>query len=232
MLAMLGQLGYRAAPVANGREAVEALRQEQYDLVLMDCQMPEMDGYEATRSIRDASAGVLNPGIPIVAVTAGAMAGDREECLRAGMDDYVGKPVDPAQLSRVLDKWLGVAAERAAFDEEALMTRLMGNRELAGKVLRAFLDSAPGHMARLRECSALRDGPAARREAHSLKGGSATISAIALAEAALETERAAQMEQWDRVTDLEPRLEAQLERLRVAIDASGLAVDCAPAGTR
>ena len=107
MLAILGKLGYKADPVPDGREAVKALQTEPYDLVLMDCQMPEMDGYEATRLIRIPATGALNPRIPIVAVTAGAMAGDRQKCMEAGMDDYLSKPVEPAKLARMLDKWLG-----------------------------------------------------------------------------------------------------------------------------
>jgi PAS domain S-box-containing protein len=87
---------------ANGIEALEALRREEYDLVLMDCQMPEMDGYEATRRIRGGTSGVRNSSVPIVAMTARAMAGDREECLEAGMDEYVSKPIEIAQLARAV----------------------------------------------------------------------------------------------------------------------------------
>jgi PAS domain S-box-containing protein len=232
MLAMLVQLGHHADSVENGREAVEALSKNRYDIVLMDCQMPEMDGYEATRCIRASSGRVLDPSIPIVAVTAGAMAPDREKCLSWGMDDYLVKPIDPAQLCRVLDKWLAVAAERTAFDEAALMKRLMGNRQLAGKVVRAFLDTVPAQLARLREYIALRDGAAARREAHTLKGASASISAESLRQAALEAEHAAEAEQWDRAADIAPRMEVQLERFRVAIASSGLATAGVPAAPR
>ena len=105
-LGILKKLGLRADAVANGAEAVKALETVPYDLVLMDVQMPEMDGFEATRQIRNPQSAVPNHRIPIIAMTAHAMQGDRERCLEAGMNDYVTKPVDPQALAEALDKWL------------------------------------------------------------------------------------------------------------------------------
>ena len=105
----LERLGYRVDVAANGLEAVEALTQIPYDLVFMDCQMPEMDGFEATRKIRDSEGDDRHT--PIIAMTAGAMDGDREMCLAAGMDDYISKPVDQKQLSRVLDTYGNTGAD-------------------------------------------------------------------------------------------------------------------------
>jgi PAS domain S-box-containing protein len=101
-LAQLRKLGHRATSVTNGVEAVEAVEHGDYDLVLMDCAMPVLDGFEATRRIRDST----HPGIPIIAVTASAMAGDRDRCLSEGMSDYLAKPVDLGQLADVLARWL------------------------------------------------------------------------------------------------------------------------------
>jgi PAS domain S-box-containing protein len=109
-LLMLKKMGYRADVANNGREALEALTQAAYDLVLMDQQMPEMDGLEATRFIR-ASSDVIDNHVPIVAMTANALKGDRERCLEAGMDDYLSKPVKPDQLKNKLDQWLFAVQE-------------------------------------------------------------------------------------------------------------------------
>ncbi len=105
-IAILRKAGYKADVVANGIEALRALAETDYDLVLMDCEMPEMDGFEATRRIRDGRAPTRNPGITVIAVTAGAMAGDRDRCLQAGMSDYMTKPIGSLQLREILKKWL------------------------------------------------------------------------------------------------------------------------------
>ena len=106
------KLGYHADSVASGPEALEALRKVAYDLVLMDCQMPELDGFETTRSIRSGDAAVLNRAVPIIALTACALNGDWEACCAAGMDDYLTKPVDYAELAGALDRCLRKAARR------------------------------------------------------------------------------------------------------------------------
>ena len=108
-MAILGKLGLRADVVANGAEALEALSTLPYDLVLMDVQMPVMDGLEATRNLRSAASRVLNRSIPVIAMTAQAMQGDRETCLEAGMDDFLTKPIAPGPLAKVLSRWLSKA---------------------------------------------------------------------------------------------------------------------------
>ncbi len=103
---MLRKMGLRADVVANGKEALNALRSGPYDIVLMDCQMPEMDGFEATRLIRQEGSNVQDPSIPIIAMTASAMEGDREKCIQAGMSDFIGKPVQQRELAEKLSRWL------------------------------------------------------------------------------------------------------------------------------
>jgi len=117
-LAMLSKLGFRADAVANGIEAVQALNTIQYDLVLMDCQMPELDGYEATRRIRAEDSEARNPNAPIIALTASAMREDRQRCLEAGMDDFLPKPVNSQALSGMLTKWLSRSEGTDAVDSE------------------------------------------------------------------------------------------------------------------
>jgi len=104
---ILGKLGHKADVAANGLEAVQALELINYDIVLMDCMMPEMDGFEATTKIRNRESKVLNHKVPIIAMTANAMTGDRERCVKAGMDDYLSKPVRKDELAAVLEKWGG-----------------------------------------------------------------------------------------------------------------------------
>jgi CheY-like chemotaxis protein len=120
-LGMLKRLGLRADAVGNGLEAIEALSTIPYDLVLMDVQMPVMDGLEATRRIREEASPVLDRRIPVIAMTANAMQGDREACLQAGMDDYVAKPVKSEALAEALARWLPHTASTAS--AEALPER-------------------------------------------------------------------------------------------------------------
>jgi CheY-like chemotaxis protein len=101
---LLEKMGYQTEAVRNGRQACEAVRHGHYDVILMDLQMPEMDGFEATRHIR--SAGGDSGQTPVIALTASAMEGDRERCLSKGMDDYLAKPLDPALLAQIVDKWV------------------------------------------------------------------------------------------------------------------------------
>lgn len=105
IVSLLKKLGYSSVPANNGKEALEELVKGGFDLVLMDCQMPEMDGYEATRNIRKGKDGI-NKDIPVIAVTANAMKGDREKCMDAGMNDYIAKPVNPEEIRDKLSRWI------------------------------------------------------------------------------------------------------------------------------
>ena len=104
--AMLRKMGLQADIVANGQEVIRELQSIPYDLILMDCQMPDIDGFEATRLIRRGASEVLNPGVPIIAMTASTMQGDRERCINAGMSDFIAKPVQMGELMNILARWL------------------------------------------------------------------------------------------------------------------------------
>ncbi len=228
-LAILEKLGYRADAVADGDEALASLRRIRYDLVLMDCQMPVMNGYEAATRIRDPLSGVLNPAIPIVALTAHAMKGDREKCFAAGMNDYVVKPVEPATLGAAIERWLpraqtGTPRNAAAqvetpkvFDEAALMQRLMGDANLACTVLGTFLEDMPRQLVALASHLDAGDPAAARRVAHSIKGAAATAGAEALRITAGEMEQAAKAGDLPAVSAGVPELERQFQAVRVAM---------------
>jgi len=112
VMLMLNKFGYRADAVANGKECVDALSNMPYDLVLMDCQMPIMDGYEATQMIRSPGSAVLNHNIPVIAMTAHALKGDQEKCLAAGMNDYVKKPLVPQILRDTIARWDPTAVKK------------------------------------------------------------------------------------------------------------------------
>jgi CheY-like chemotaxis protein len=102
---MLTRLGHSVDVVQNGREALERLARERYDLVFMDCQMPEMDGFEATKSIRSPTSTVLEHNVPVIAMTANAFSEDRERCLAVGMNDFLAKPVDRSALTQLIERW-------------------------------------------------------------------------------------------------------------------------------
>jgi PAS domain S-box-containing protein len=232
LLAQLRKLGYQATAVADGSQAVEAAQREDYDLVLMDCQMPGMSGFEATRQIRRPD----RRRVPIVAVTAHAMAGDRERCIREGMDDYLAKPVALDLLADVLAKWLPefaprdplATAEPAAgeqaretFDEADLLSRLIGDRQLAGTILRGFLQDFPSLLKQLRQRLDQADGPGAALQAHSIKGAAAAVSAGGLHTLALAMERAGRAGELDDFGELLPRAVDEFEQFKSALGHAG-----------
>ncbi|SPP64668.1 response regulator [Nitrospira lenta] len=190
---MFERLGHRVDVVANGREAVEALSRLAYDLVFMDCQMPEMDGFEAAADIRRREAGARHT--IVIAMTANAMQGDRERCLRAGMDDYVTKPITTESLAAVFERWrrpaVPVRVPEAAPYEGATIDPLVfdGLRVLSDeddpgfltRLVRHFLADTPDKLALLG--TACRKGSAeeVQRIAHSLKGSASNLGALGLA---------------------------------------------------
>jgi PAS domain S-box-containing protein len=231
-LAQLAKLGYAVDAVADGSEAVKALQNCRYDLILMDCEMPLMDGYEATQTIRQSG----NASVPIIALTAHAMSGNRDKCLRAGMDDFLAKPVDLDRLAEVLAKWCGGAGpkstiqeqkacapepEMAVFESESLLKRLMGDQQLAGIILKGFLGDFPTQLINLRARLAESDGPGARLHAHALKGSAATISAESLRAVAYEMEQAAGAGDLNRFEELLPRTVEEFERLKTTLEHAG-----------
>ena len=227
-IGILGKLGYSFDTVANGKEAVKALGMIPYDIVLMDCQMPEMDGYEATGEIRNPNSKVIDYMVPVIAMTANAMKGDREKCLKAGMDDYLSKPVKPRELSDMLDKWLtkqdsfqqeeatvsDIEPVKDIFDKAGLLDRLMGDEELANEILGEFLEDAPRKFIALKEALDKGDTGLVQREAHTLKGASANIGAVALQEMACQIEIAGEARDLVKASSLAAQLDKQFEVLK------------------
>ncbi len=229
-LRVLEKLGYRAEAVANGQEAVQALSDAPYDLVFMDVQMPVMDGFEATRAIRSGTSGVRNPRVPVIAMTAHAMKGDRERCLEEGMDDYVSKPIVPADLVKALEKWLpkeddatllppsqvvlNAAAEALpVFDRAGFEDRLMGDDDLVAEITAGFLDDVPLKLAAMAAAVRGVDPAEAGRQAHALKGACANVGAVAMSALAGEVEAAGIAGRIEKVAALVPELEAAFATL-------------------
>jgi len=183
---LLHKLGAQVRCVGNGAEAVEALREETYDLVLMDCQMPEMDGYEATRRIREPDNGVKNAAIPIIALTAHALATDRDKCLAAGMNDYLSKPIDPVRLENVLTRITGIEPpapdekgrpEPRLFNASALLARTGEDPTFVRELIAIFVEFAADNVHGLERAVEADDEVRVRRLAHDLKGAAANIAA-------------------------------------------------------
>jgi PAS domain S-box-containing protein len=187
---LLGRRGIASDVAHNGREALAMLAERAYDLVLMDCQMPELDGYEATASIRAGEAGAGAASVRIVAMTANAMGGDRERCLGAGMDDYLSKPLRPDDLDAVLERSLAPqpAAVRALVDEARVRSFRDDYPEIADRLVDLFAEATPPILADLHEAIAGGDAERVRRAAHKLKGSCQNIGATFMAALCVELE--------------------------------------------
>jgi PAS domain S-box-containing protein len=187
---LLQRFGAHVEVAPNGLVALQALRDAHFDAVLMDCQMPLLDGYEATRQLRAPNSGVRNSKIPVIALTAHALATDRAKCLAAGMDDYLTKPINPNHLQKALARALPVL--ESLFNEAALLTRTGNDRDLARELINLFVGSATETVAKISQCMAQKtDAEPLRALAHALRGSAATMSASALAVRAGDLERAA-----------------------------------------
>jgi CheY-like chemotaxis protein/HPt (histidine-containing phosphotransfer) domain-containing protein len=231
-LGLLEKVGYRADAVANGKEVLSALEKVPYDLILMDVQMPEMDGFEATAAIRRKEK-ESGSHIPIIAMTAHAMKGDRERCLEAGMDDYLSKPIQPQSLKEVIGRWVdkGVPEKPEAaladsseasevFDKSGFLERLGGDESLFRKLLSMFLDDAPMQIEKMQQHLKDEDLAGVQLRAHSLKGVAMSIGGKALQEVASEIEVAARDREPDRARRLFPKLQKEFEKLKHSIDST------------
>jgi signal transduction histidine kinase/DNA-binding response OmpR family regulator len=224
-LRQLQRLGFAADAVANGIEAVEAVSRAPYMLLLMDVQMPEMDGLTATREIRRREGDGSH--IPIVALTANAMAGDRERCLAAGMDDYLSKPIDEHELARVLERYAPAVKEEAPARRVIDPAVLDGLREISGgddaflkDLIHIYLDDAPGRLAEMREGADANDAAVVAGAAHALKSSSGNVGAeeVRLLCAAIEAAGRNGVVDTALVAELEnayERAESELRKLTV-----------------
>jgi CheY-like chemotaxis protein/HPt (histidine-containing phosphotransfer) domain-containing protein len=235
--------------VSNGAEAIQALRESDYDIVLMDCEMPAMDGYETSRNIRLLSNGARNPHVPIIALTAHAQPGEREKCIAAGMNDYLSKPIEPAQLAAVLEKYLPcpngplpvnlpgenspavqelvLNASDATLDNDTvlnkheLVARLSGDLALARQIVAGFLSDAPKQLCLLKKLVHSGDLKGLCLQAHTLKGAAATVSAPALRDLCIQIQNAAVAGNLPHAAALLTQFDQQLELFKTAFTQSG-----------
>ena len=223
---ILSMLGYQCRWVRNGLEALAAWRQGQFDLVLMDCQMPEMDGYEAAHAIRlEESQQPEQRHVPIVALTAHATKGDRDRCLAAGMDDYLSKPLDPDALAAKLARWIPQKA-RPALPPDAipadvlnypdLLRRCMGRVELAARLVGKMVEQAGEDAREISLAIHQQNAGALAASAHRLKGASANVSVANLRTLAADLESLGRNNNLPAAAALLPKLEKELERLKTA----------------
>ena len=192
---LLGRRGHRVTTVANGRHALAAIDRSPFDVVLMDVQMPEMGGLEATAAIRQKET-ATRTHVPIVAMTAHAMQGDRERCLAAGMDDYLSKPLDATRLYEVVERAASgrqapVSAGSQSRPPEAVLARVGGDERLLAGISRLFIDDLPSYLRSVRDAIDARDGAALHRAAHAFKGVAANFDGTAVVDAAISLEEMA-----------------------------------------
>ncbi|MDZ7261602.1 MAG: response regulator, partial [candidate division KSB1 bacterium] len=233
---ILEKAGHTVEVVNNGRLAVEALEQKEYDLVLMDVQMPEMDGFEATRLIRQKEGAQRHT--PIIAMTAHAMKGDRERCLEAGMDAYISKPLQPQELFDAINKWAKSrnqdkaiaqpakqqqpgdiletqeSKEVTPIDLETALSRFDGDQEFLREMVEEFLTDAPERLQKLMAALQTGDVRVVERQAHSIKGAASNLSATSIADIAQRLETMGRSGDLAAMTEALQELDSELERLR------------------
>lgn len=244
-LLQLKTLGFAAHAVANGVEAVDAATSGTYTLILMDCQMPEMDGFQATNAIRKAEV-LSGRRVPIIAMTANAMEGDRDKCIAAGMDDYISKPVDPKKLQDVLNRWTSHDRQMLAtvgdggngidknkyMDEDVplqtinedpininLLQRTCGE-DVAREILEVFMSAAETLLEGMDLARQRRDGRALESLAHQLKGSSAAIGATEMVRLASRMEDAAAQDNFVQARIIFEALKWSFRRLTRFINFS------------
>jgi two-component system, sensor histidine kinase and response regulator len=244
-LGILQIQGYRVSVANNGKEALDACAQGAFDLILMDCHMPEMDGFEATVEIRRREQSSGSKRIPIVALTANAMAQDREECLNAGMDDHLAKPFNMQTMQEMLDRWIPQAAptrSQAALpagpepakaaevlDRQVLeqlgALRINGKPDLLARTINLYLVESPKLLQKLRQATLANDALGIVRSAHSLSSGSANVGATVLSRYCGDIEASARRRDTEEARKLFASIEAEHDLVQSALSAEILTLE-------
>lgn len=232
---MLKKIGAKADLAKDGFEAIAALKRFPYDIVLMDVQMPLMDGLDATRHIRNEESAVLDQNIPVIAMTAHAMAGDKERCLEAGMNDYISKPFSLAEFRKLIEKWTRIlsgdlpgnnpsteegtiSTEKIVFDREILMEKTMNDVDLAKHLVSITLKDIPNYFNNLKTAIYENKKNDINNYAHTLKSSSANVGALAFHETIKKIEVLCEKNKFEETISSIPELEKQLELLRLHLE--------------
>ena len=219
------KFGYHTDVVTNGKEAIDLLEKFDYDLVLMDCQMPEMGGYEAASTIRDQNSAVRNHNIPIIAMTANAMKGDREKCLEAGMDDYIAKPISIKEFADAIDRNLSnftsvnanykgrQMESNIVFDRDEVLKMFDGEEEIFTEVAEIFINDIPKQLSRMKKAIDNRNSKDLEKSAHKLIGAIANFGEEAAVETSLKLEMMGRECRLDRAEETYDTLVKEVECL-------------------
>ena len=225
---LLKKAGYGVDAVENGHLAVKALKHTSYDLVFMDVQMPEMDGFEATQAIREMEGNRKHT--PIIAMTAHAMKGDRERCLKSGMDDYISKPIEPKEMFTVIETWTKSSVVKKVMsqaddsektdspkdpplDMETALLRLDNDKEFFNEMMQEFLQYVPKQLQTLEETTKKGDAKAVERTAHSFKGAAGNMCAKNVADLCFKLELLGRKGDLTGADDIIERLQVECKRL-------------------
>jgi signal transduction histidine kinase/DNA-binding response OmpR family regulator len=227
---LLTKRGHHVTVAGNGRDAVEAAAASAFDVVLMDVQMPEMSGFEATAAIRQAER-ETGTHLRIIAMTAHALKGDRERCLAAGMDDYLAKPIDRLELFEAVELTAGATGRQdgaalKTFDYAEVLDRLGGDRDLLAEALRAFVDECPRMRQAVQAAIEAGDGERLERGAHELKGAASILGSAAVVDAARALEILGRHRALDGAEEAWRRLDVEVARLLAAIGLVDEVIPC------
>ncbi len=218
---MLERMGHTVIVASNGKKVLESLEGEKFDLVLMDVQMPEMDGFQATRAIRDLEK-ATGEHLPIMAMTAYAMKGDKEKCLESGMDGYVAKPINAQELFDTIENLLGEPNVEAtlcnhagqALDKSQILDRVGGDKDLLKEVVALFLDDCPKLIEQMREAIQKSNPGGLQKAAHTLKGSVSNFGATFAVQAALDLETMGKTGNLGGAAGALVLLEKEIDRVR------------------
>jgi len=225
ILRLLNRWGYSAKIAENGRQALEIFAKQTFDLVLMDVQMPEMDGFEATRAIRDREAGT-GRRIPIIAMTAHAMKGDRERCLEVGMDDYVSKPIAVDLLQSAINALVPQAVEAPPpspppapeqIDEAGLLRAFDNDKDFLNEAIGMFIADFPPMLDQIGAAIASGDAPSLKRTAHALKGMTGNFKATQAFQTAYQLEQMGRDARFENAAETFQHLQRHMAELKALL---------------